>query len=104
MALKIIDTAASRAATAILFALWAAARGLDPNTGEAVNRDRSLLANANKAGMGGGPQKIEGDASVRVAFENMPAGAKAYMQHGGMFKTGTVDWGHAMPSSDPGGR
>jgi hypothetical protein len=41
---------------------------------------------------------------VRVAFENMPAGAKAYMQHGGMFKTGTVDWGHAMPASDPGGR
>ena len=78
---------------------WAAARGLDPNTGGG----RDLLSNANKAGVGG-IQKIEGDASVRVAFENMPAGAKAYMQHGGMFKTGTVDWGHAMPASDPGGR
>jgi hypothetical protein len=65
--------------------------------------ERNLLANANKAGVGG-VQKVEGDASVRVAFENMPAGAKAYMQHGGMFKTGTVDWGHAMPASDPGGR
>ena len=64
---------------------------------------RDLLANARNSGVAG-TQKIEGDASVRVAFENMPAGAKAYMQHGGMFKTGTVDWGHAMPSSDPGGR
>jgi len=66
--------------------------------------ERNLLANAAKVpGMGGGAQKIEGDASVRVAFENMPAGAKAYMQHGGMFKTGTVDWGTPMPSSNPGG-
>jgi hypothetical protein len=64
---------------------------------------RDLLANARNSGVAG-TQKIEGDASVRVAFENMPAGAKAYMQHGGMFKTGTVDWGHAMPASDPGGR
>jgi hypothetical protein len=65
--------------------------------------ERNLLSNANKAGVNGDPQKVEGDASVRVAFENMPSGAKAYMQHGGMFKQGTVDWGTPMPSSNPGG-
>jgi hypothetical protein len=67
-----------------------------------VNAERDLLANARGAGMGGSPQKVEGDASVRVSFDNMPTGAKAYMQHGGMFKTGTVDWGTPMPASNPG--
>jgi hypothetical protein len=43
------------------------------------------------------PQKVEGDAHLRVAFENTPAGAKAYMKYGGLFKSGTVDWGHPMP-------
>jgi hypothetical protein len=70
----------------------------------AMREPRNLLANANAAGVnGGGQQKIEGSADLRVAFENAPAGAKAYMQYGGMFKSGKVDWGHAMPPSDPGG-
>ena len=68
-----------------------------------VGQERDLIANANKAGMAGGSQKVEGSADLRVAFENAPAGAKAYMQYGGMFKSSKVDWGHAMPPSDPGG-
>jgi hypothetical protein len=50
-----------------------------------------------------GTQKVEGDASLKIAFENAPAGAKAYMQYGGMFKSAKVDWGHPMSPSDPGG-
>ena len=66
--------------------------------------DRDLLSTAQKSGINGGSQKVEGSADLRVAFENAPAGAKAYMQYGGMFKSGKVDWGHAMSPSDPGGR
>jgi len=40
---------------------------------------------------------------LRVAFENAPPGAKAYMQYDGMFKLAKVDWGHPMSPSDPGG-
>jgi hypothetical protein len=63
--------------------------------------ERTLLANAKAAG----DQKhtVEGDASVNVKFENLPAGAKAQMWHGGLFKQGSVDWGHAMSPSNPGG-
>jgi hypothetical protein len=45
---------------------------------------------AQKSGIGG-TQKVEGDASLRIAFENAPAGAKAYMQYGGMFKSAKVE-------------
>jgi hypothetical protein len=65
--------------------------------------DRSLLSTAAKSGVGGSPQKVEGDAHLKVAFENAPAGVQAYMKYGGLFKSGTVDWGHAMPRSNPGG-
>jgi hypothetical protein len=62
---------------------------------------RDLLSNAQSAGVGG-VQKVEGDASLNVAFENAPAGAKAYMKYGGMFKDAKVDWGPQMPRSDSG--
>jgi hypothetical protein len=61
--------------------------------------ERNLLKTQNEAQR----HVVEGDASVNVKFENLPAGARAQLWHGGMFKSGTVDWGHAMPSSDPGG-
>jgi hypothetical protein len=63
---------------------------------------RDLLTNAKKAGMGG-TQKVEGDASVHVSFDNLPGYAKAYMKHGGMFKNSSVDWGTPMPTSNPSG-
>jgi hypothetical protein len=63
---------------------------------------RSSRHCAKKFGIGGA-QKVEGDASLRVAFENAPPGAKAYMQYGGMFKSAKVDWGHPTSPSDPGG-
>jgi hypothetical protein len=63
---------------------------------------RDLLESAQKYGIGG-TQKVERDASLRVAFENAPPGAKAYMQYDGMFKLAKVDWGHPMSPSDPGG-
>ena len=63
---------------------------------------RDFLGIAQKSGIGGA-QKVEGDASLRVAFENAPPGAKTYMQYGGMFKKAKVDWGHPMSPSDPGG-
>jgi hypothetical protein len=36
-------------------------------------------------------------------FGAAPAGAKAFMKYGGMFKSGMVDWGHPIPASNPGG-
>jgi hypothetical protein len=69
-----------------------------------ASRNRDLLATAQRSGdRGGSAQKVEGDASLRVAFENAPPGAKAYMKYGGMFKKAKVDWGHPMSPSDPGG-
>jgi hypothetical protein len=67
---------------------------------------RDLLTNEAKAGRtGGGQQKIEGGADLRVAFENAPSGTKAHLKNWGVFgDPAKVDWGHAMSPSDPGGR
>jgi hypothetical protein len=64
---------------------------------------RDLLANGAAAGITGAPPKLEGSADLRVAFENARAGAKASIKYGGLFKSGTVDWGHPMPATNPGG-
>jgi len=64
---------------------------------------RNLLSNGAAAGMTSGRHTVEGNASVNVAFQNAPAGAKAYMKYGGMFKSGSVDWGHPMSPSNSGG-
>jgi hypothetical protein len=76
---------------------------LESYTGPPEGRD--LISNANKAGMAGGQQKIEGGADLRVAFENAPSGMKAHLKNWGIFGDGgKVDWGHPMSPSDPGGR
>jgi hypothetical protein len=64
---------------------------------------RDLLESAQKYGIGG-TQKVEGDASLRVAFENAPPGAKTYTRYtAACFKKAKVDCGHPMSPSDPGG-
>jgi len=63
-------------------------------------RERQLAEAAQRSGAM--THNVAGNADLNVKFENAPAGAQAYLKYGGLFKSGTVDWGHAMPSSKPG--
>jgi hypothetical protein len=62
---------------------------------EVAAQRRDLLANS-KAGMGGGNQKIEGDAHLAVTMGNMPKGTTADLSYGGLFKSHTLTKGFQM--------
>jgi hypothetical protein len=69
-------------------------------------KDRSLLASARGAGMGGNGQKITGGADLNVNFSNAPPGTSSWMKTHGIFADGNsgTDWGTSMPTSSPGRR
>jgi hypothetical protein len=68
---------------------------------EVAAQRRDLLANANKAGMtGGGPQKVEGDAHLKVDLNGFPKGTKTDLTYGGLFTQYTLAKGQQMEAAE----
>jgi hypothetical protein len=61
---------------------------------EVAAQRRDLLANSK--GMGGGSQKVEGDAHLAVTMSGMPKGTTADLSYGGLFKSHTLTKGFQM--------
>jgi hypothetical protein len=60
-----------------------------------------LLGNARAAGMtGGGPQKVEGDAHLKVDLNGFPKGTRTDLTYGGLFTEYTLSRGHQMEASE----
>jgi hypothetical protein len=59
-------------------------------------RQRDLLVNSKAANINGGPQKVEGDAHLKVDLNGLPKGTTADLSYNGLFKNHTLTKGFQM--------
>jgi hypothetical protein len=62
----------------------------------AMKASRDLLANSKAANINGGPQKVEGDAHLKVDLNGLPKGSTADLSYNGLFKGHTLTRGFQM--------
>src|SRR4051812_36203525 len=59
--------------------------------------DGAILQDASAKGvLGGGPTQVEGNASLRIQFENMPKGTRTSAEFGGLFKEVQLNRGRSV--------
>jgi hypothetical protein len=49
---------------------------------------------------GGGPQKVEGDASLKIDLNGFPKGTKTDLTYGGLFTEHTLSRGRQMEPAE----
>ena len=81
-------------------------RGAHPDAAHSPQSDRGGLLNVNlmrsarEAELVHAPQKVVGDASLKISMHGFPKGTKTESKINGMFKTLTMYRGLAAPMAD----